>query len=506
MAAQERTYVLGGETRRRTLFTGVTGRQLAAGGVFIAAWMLALLATRSVLVMLGGIVLGAVAVGLSRRKTITGESWTGSLKDRTAFRLARRRRGGGPEFVPGEALPAEVGEVRVLAYAPPSTPTAPMAIIHHKDHRRASWSTGHLTATFEIQGGGDGLLPVRAVNTAGLLFERLLGGLASAEIPVDQLDIATRVLPVHPAAYREHMSGLVVPDAPARLRQSMEELSRFAAGNTEEYRSFATVRIPLAHLAATISGSADLERIAEETFETVGEVVRRVSASGYRLRAVLGPRRLGALIRHLHDPDMDMDALEGIGTVADGWGYHRATDRFGVRYAEPKFVRIEGAARDWYHAVAHVPRDAWPAQAVNARFMEHLVTRVNPATIRTVVSQFRLVPKARARDIARIGLTYDVATQRGQRKKGQVSTGETEASMSASRRTLYDLLRPVVAGVYPSVRVMVSVPDDPELLDAARRRVTSAAEDGGITRLDWQDYKHHKALVTALPMARGVKA
>ncbi|WP_327072037.1 SCO6880 family protein [Kitasatospora sp. NBC_01302] len=498
MAGQVRTYVLGGETRRRTLFAGVTGRQLIGAGAFVLVWMLLLLATRSLVVLLGGIALGAAAVGVSRRKTITGESWTASLRDRAGFRWARRRRAGAPEFVPGLALPAEVGEIRVLAYAPPTTPQSPMAIVHHKDHRRGSWSTGHLTATFEIQGAGDGLLPTRAVNTAGLLFERLLGGLASAEIPVDQLDIATRVLPVHPSAYRQHMSGLVVASAPARLRQSMAELSTFAAGNTEEYRSFVTLRIPLAHLAATISGAADLERIAEETFETVGEVVRRVDGAGYRLRAVLGPRRLGALIRHLHDPDMDMDTLDGIGTVADGWGQ--------VRHAERQFVRIEGAARDWYHAVATVPRDAWPAQPVNARFMEHLVTRVNPATIRTVQSQFRLVPKARAREIARIGLTYDRAAQREQQRKKQVSTGETEASMSASRRVLNDLLQPVVAGVYPSVRVMVSAPSDPDLLDAARRRLTSAAEDGGITRLDWQDYRHHKAMITTLPMGRGVKA
>ncbi len=494
--SSERTYVLGGETRRRTLFTGVSGRQLVVAAVFVLVWMLALLTTRSLAVLLSGIALGALGVALSRRRTAMGTSWTGSVRDRVAFRIGHRS--GAPDFVPGESLPKEVGEIRALAYAPPNTPSTPMAIIHHKDHGRGSWNTGHLTATFEIQGSGDGLLPVRTVNTAGLLFERLLGGLASAEIPVDQLDIATRVLPVHAAAYQEHISGLVVPGAPARLRESMAELSRHAAGNTEEYRSFATVRIPLAQLAAAISGPADLERIAEETFDTVGEVVRRADAAGYRLRAVLGPRRLGALIRHLHDPDMDPDTLDGISTVADGWGY--------VRHAAPRHVKIEGAARTWYHAIAHLPRDAWPAQPVGARWMEHLVTRVNPATIRTVQCQFRLVPKQRAREIARIGLTYDVATQRGAQKKGQVSTGETEASMSASRRTLLDLLRPVVAGVYPAVRVMVSAPDDPELLAAARRRVTSAAEDGGITRLDWQDYKHHKALITALPMARGVTA
>lgn len=495
MASEERTYVLGGETRRRSLFTGVTGMQMLGAGVFTVVWLLVLLATRSLLVLIGGIVLGLIGFWLTRRKDAVGESWSSSVRDQMAFQLARRA--ATPEFVPGRSLPAEVGEIRALAYAPPAAPTSPMAIVHHKNQRSGSWATGHLTATFEIQGAGDGLLPVRSTNTAGLLFERLLGGLASAEIPVDQLDIATRVLPVHPAAYREHMGNLVVPTAPGALQRSMRELAGYAAGNTEEYRSFATVRIPLSHLAASISGLADLERICEETFDVIGEVTRRVHAAGYGLRAVLGPRRLGALIRHLHDPDMAIEALDGIESVADGWGY--------VRWNEKDHARVEGAARDWYHAVAHVPRDAWPSQAVTPRWMEHLVTRVNPATIRTVQSQFRLIPKMRAREIARIGLTYDTATVRGASKKGQVSTGETEASMTASRRLLLDLMRPVVAGTYPTVRVMVSAPD-PDMLTAARRRVTSAGEDGGITRLNWHDYRHGRAMVTVLPMARGLKA
>jgi len=494
MATQERTYVLGGETRRRGLFAA-SGRQITVGVGFVGVWMLALLETRSVVVLLVGLAAGMAGAALMRRRTAMGESWMGKAWDGAAFRATHRH--GAPDFVPGEALPPEVGEVRMLAYAPPSAPSAPMALVHHRDHKRRSWATGHLTAVFEIQGSGDGILPMRQVNTSGLLFERLLGGLASAEIPVDQLDVATRILPVHPNAYRAQMDALVVPGTPAKLARSMRELSAAAAGNTEEYRSYCTVRIPVAQLVASISGTADLERVAEETFEVIGEVVRRVDGAGYRLRTVLGPRRLGALIRHLHDPDVGIDNQEGIATVADGWGY--------TRWADPHHVRIEGAARDWYHAVAHVPRDAWPAQPVNARWMEHLVTRVNPATIRTVVSQFRLVPKARARDLARIGMTYDVATATTERKRGQVSTGETEASMSASRRVLQDLLRPVVGGVLPAVRVMISAPEDPNLLTAARRRVTSAAEDGGLTRLAWQDNRHHKAMLTALPMARGVR-
>lgn len=496
MVSGERTYVLGGEFSKRTLFSGVSARQIIVIVGFVMVWLLALLVTRSLWVLLGGVVVMFAGWGILKRRTALGDSWLDTAASRAAFSFRARREA--PEYVPGQTLPREVGDVRVLAYAPPNAPHAPMAIVHHMDQRRRSWASGHLTATFEIKGAGDGLLPVREVNTSGLLFERLLGGLASAEIPVDQLDIATRILPVHPAAYREHIDSLVVPDAPERLWNSLRELASFAAGNAEEYRTFATIRIPLAHLRTSAAvGSLDLDQVCEETFSVVGEVVRRVSGAGYELRAVLGPRRLGALVRHLHDPDHSMDSLESIESVADGWNR--------LRYKGRDWARIEGTARDWYHAVAHVPRDAWPAQAINARWMEHLVTQVSPATIRTVVSQFRFVPKIRAREIARIGLTYDTASQKAAAKKQRVSTGETEASMSASRRTLHDLMQPVVGGVYPSVRVMVSAPEADQLA-AARKLVVGAAENGGITRLDWQTFQHHKALVTCLPMGRGVRA
>ncbi|MFJ3883442.1 SCO6880 family protein [Streptomyces sp. NPDC090077] len=488
-----RTYVLGGETRRRTLFNGVGRAQVIVIIVGLGVWLTVMMVTRSGWALLGGVVLGLVATAAIRRRTVMGESWAGSVFDRAAFRPSTDK---APDFVPGESLPREVGEIRVLAYAPPVARKAPMAIVHHKDHRRGTWSTGHLTATFEIQGAGDGLLPASQVDTAGLRFERLLGGLASAEIPVDQLDVCTRILPVHPDAYRDHMAGLVVPSAPERLRASMAELAGFAAGSSEEYRSFATIRIPLPQLQASVGVPMDLDELCANTFDLVGDVVRRVDSAGYRLRAVLGPRRLGALIRHLHDPDHDMDDLAGIGSVVDGWGQ--------VRHRAKDWVRVEGTARDWYHAVAHLPRDGWPSQAVNARFMETFVTQVSPATIRTVVSQFRLVPKLPARQMARMGLTYDVATKRGADKKQQISTGETEASMTAARRTLQDLMQPVTGGVHPAVRVLVSAPD-PALLSAARKRVVGAAENGGVTRLDWQTYQHHKALVTTLPMARGVR-
>ncbi|MEU7230041.1 SCO6880 family protein [Streptomyces chrestomyceticus] len=493
--SEQRTYVLGGETRKRTLFTGVSARQLAVLGVYLAVWVLALLVSQSLLVLVVGLVVLLAGIVLARRRTALGESWFGKVVTRITFTASSSE---APEYVPGETLPPEVGGVRVLAYAPPSAPQAPMAIIHHRNEARRSWGLGHLTATFEIQGTGDGMLPIRTVNTQGLLFERLLGGLASAEIPVDQLDISTRILPVHPAAYQEHMAGLVVPTAPARLRASMDELASYAAGNAEEYRSFATIRIPLQALQATAPGGPmDLEEVCEETFQVVGEVVRRVGVAGYGLRAVLGPRRLGALVRHLHDPDHSMDDLDGIDTFADGFNR--------LRYRGRDAARIEGTVRDWYHAVAHLPRDAWPADAVGARWMEHLVTQISPATIRTVTAQFRLVPKVRAREIAKVGLTYDTATKRNAAKRQQVSTGVTEASMSASQRTLRDLLRPVVGGVYPSVRVMVSAPEARQVA-AARKLITGSAEDGGITRLDWQTYEHHKALITCMPMARGVRA
>ncbi|GAB2872784.1 SCO6880 family protein [Streptomyces mayteni] len=494
MSSAERTYILGGETRRRSLFGAVTPLQLTVLALYLLVWLLSLVATRSPAVLVLGLAGGAAGWLTVRRRTTEGDSWAASLLDRLAWRWAGGRQER-PDFVPGLSLPAEVGEVRVMAYAPPGAPESPMALVHHQDRRHRTWAGGHLTATFEIAGGGDGLLPTRSVNNTGYLFERLLGGLSGANVPVDQLDLCTRVLPVHPDTYRAHLDGLLTGDVPPRLRKSMRQLAGYAAGSTEAYRSFATIRMPLDQLAGRLPKPADLEMLCAEAFTVLGDVVSRVGRAGHPLRSVLGPRRLGALIRHLHDPDQDIDDLDGIDSVADGWSHTRAPGR--------DWARTGGVSRPWYHAVASVPRDAWPLQPVNARWMEHLVTGVHPATIRTVQAQWRLVPKVSAREKARLALTYDTADRHGERRRGQVSTGVSEASMSSSRRVLDDLLTPVVGGVHPAVRVHVSAPS-PEELAAARLRVTAAAENGGVTRLRWHTYRHHQALLTTLPLTRGI--
>ncbi len=497
MSGAERTYVLGGETRRRSLFGGVTPVQVAAGAVYLVVWLLLLLATRSLIVLAGGVLGAAAGWFIMRRATAEGDSWAGALVDEAEWRMVGKA-GRRPDFVPGAGPPPEVGGIRVMAYAPEAQPASPMAVVHHRDHAGRSWSSGHVTATFEITGGGDGLLPTRAVNAAGYLFERLLGGLSGANLPVDQLDVCTRVLPVHPDSYRAHINGLLAPGTPPRLRRSMTELAGYAAGTTEEYRSFATVRIPLTRLAERLPATADAgeEALCAAAFTVLGDVVGRVGRAGHPLRAVLGPRRLGALIRHLHDPDRDIDDLDGIHSMLDGWSQVRTPGR--------DWVRTEGTHRPWHHAIATVPRDAWPLQPVTARWMEHLVTGIHPATIRTVQAQWRLVAKAPARERARLALTYDTADRHGERRRGRVSTGVAEASMSSSRRVLEDLLTPVVGGAHPAVRVHLSAPTPAELA-AARTHVIAAAEDAGITRLRWHTHRHHQALLTTLPLARGIR-
>ncbi|ARQ69173.1 hypothetical protein [Streptomyces marincola] len=495
MSGAERTYVLGGETRRRTLFGTATPLHVGLGAAYLATWLLLLVATQSLVVLAIGAVGACGGWFVARRATAEGDSWAAALLDEAEWRVLGKA-GRRPDFVPGLAPPPEVGEVRALSYAPAVSPASPMALVHHRDHADRSWTDGHLTATFEIAGGGDGLLPTRAVNTAGYLFERLLGGLAGAGLPVEQLDVCTRVLPVHPDSYRRHMDGLLADGVPARLRRSMNELAGYAAGNTEEYRSFATVRMPLASLAQRAVTATDMDALCAEAFAVLGDVVGRVGRAGHPLRAVLGPRRLGALIRHLHDPDRDIDDLDGVGSVLDGWSQVRTPGR--------DWVRTEGTHRPWYHAVASVPRDAWPLQPVTARWMEHLVTGIHPATIRTVQTQWRLVPKVPARERARLALTYDTADRHGERRRGQVSTGVAEASMSSSRRVLEDLLTPVVGGTHPAVRLHLSAPT-PADLAAARTRVVAAAEDGGVTRLRWHTHRHHQALLIALPLARGIR-
>lgn len=486
--------LLGGETRRRSLFGSLSGAQVGVVTGVTVVWLLVLVVTQSFAVLVLGVLVILLVVWAMRRRTSTGDSWSRAKGEGVWFWLQRHR--GRETWQPGGDLPSAVGSFRELTFVDASD-SPPVALIHQRDRAQRYGPSSSIVAVLEIVGGGDGLREPSDVNRRGSRFGQLLGTLASPESPVEQLDIETRVLPAEPRLYHDHVDEQVVDDCPPLLRESMAQLATHGAAQTETYRTFATVRMPLhAVQARVVKGPATVDETATAAVEALRVVVDRLERSGHIVRGVLGPRRIAAMVRHLYVPSFEVDDLEGLERIRDGWAYPITSMR--------SAVRVDGPLGPWFHAVASVPRDSWPMDTVGMRWMQNLVTDVNPATIRTVKAQHRLIPKRVARGKATIGLTLDTAAIRSRQKKQAVSTGEDEASATAAERIMTDLLNAGTAGDFPAVRVVVSAPDPASLL-VARSAVAAAAEDSGITRLRWHDNRHHQAMVLALPLARGVR-
>jgi hypothetical protein len=489
---EPRTCQLGGETRRRGLFGERSGPQMFVAVAVATGGLVLLVMVRSVVLLLVEAAIAGVVWMVLQRRTNHGEAWTGTLVDETRFRVARRRGTDtySPPAGPGSRpLPSEVGTAR-FAGVSAQEGEPELAVVEH--------GLTYISTVLEVVGGGDGLRDVAEINNGGAHFGRLLFTLSRPDIPVEQIDVTTRVLPIDAEDYdtwiRERMPANVAP----HLRDSMLALSEQVAFRGEDYRTFLTVRMNIEALAdrARRHGPVDAGRVAEMAFEVTKQVAGLAEHAGLHVRAGLGPRRLGALIRHMYAPSFDMDDLTGITRAGDGFQRY-------VGQRDALVVTGDDGNR-WWHATASVPRDGWPMNQVGVRWLEGLVTDVSPAMIRTVTSQFRLMPRAQTRDRARAALTFDQAAVIRENKAGKVSTGETEAQAAVPAQVLHDLLYAESGGCRPTLRVTVSAPSHIELL-AGRDRIEAAATDIGITRLRWHDTRHHHAHLLTLPLGRGIK-
>lgn len=509
--AQPRTSVLGGQTKERRSFGSLSGGAVGILALLGLGWIIAILVTTasgasvvvSLIVIGGGLVLGFVLVKAMTRVTDEGDGWLRAALLRGRARvhdgitiLGRTVIAGRQLWVPeaGE-VPAAVRQFREID-VPTSAGT--VSLIHHPDPRRG-YEHGHLTGVLEIIGGGDGLREIHETNRRGEKFGLITRGHAGPQVPVEQLDIETRVLPTDPEEYRRHVEGLLKDDIPPALRESMRELTEFGAGTSETYRSFVTVRMPLERLHSRSFGREDLGGVVDTATETLRGAAERLMRAGYDVRSVLSPRRVGAYIRHLYVPSYGVDQLDGLETTADAFaffGYDHGPDR--------RSLAVEaGPAGEWFHAVGSIPLDGWPLAPVGMRWLEGLVTDTERAVVRTVKAQHRLIAPKETQSRAAVGKTLDDADLNKQDRTGQTSTGEREEQASAAGRVLADIIDGA-AGDVPSVRVLVSGRTPYELEDA-RSVVEGAADDMLIRRLRWYDGAHDLAMITMLPFGRGVK-
>lgn len=494
LSEEPRTYFIGGDN---TAAKWITPRRLWQG-LGALALLVAVVATVSVtqsaLVLLGWAAAIGLAVLVARRRDRRGGAWAGSLTERLRARLAYRF--GWDAYDPEvESSPFVLGRVAVLA--PSATEDSPeLAVIDHRDDRV-------FTTALRVEGGGDGLHEIWEGNQRQSRFGQLLRTIANDDnLPVDQLDMITHAVPATGQDYRRHMESELRSDLPPEVANSMTALGDLVAERSEGYATYVVLRMPIDALADRCRadlGQVSDEGLAETAFLVTGEVGLMLEEAGYpALPGGVPPRSLGALIRHLYLPSRSPEDLSGIGRTLDGFpAFAQARD------GRSLISHDEDAGITWHHAIGDVPTDGWPLDLVSGRLLSQLIVEAPPGMYRTVISQFRLLPQHVAVGRARGAMTSARASVISQNKRGVVSTGVPESREDAAQLVLNDVGRGQHAGVLPMVRMLVSAPSAPQL-QRARNSVQTLAASTGFSRWRWRDGRHAQAMLTCLPLGRGI--
>ena len=350
---------------------------------------------------------------------------------------ARRSLTGHDAYTPNEdtPFPRPVGDILILGVT--ASDDAPeQAVIRHST---TGMKSAYFTATVEIEGRGDGLRSLAATRREDNELERMLNRLAEARCPVDEISLMTRAQPGLPAAYKAKVrqmraAGLEATMLGDNIEQRMTNLDRVS----DSYRMFATIRIPEAAIyrwADEHRGATDRDTICHAIHHQVGEVADLLNGAGFQVVQGLGPRRLGALIRHLYIPSRGIDDLTGIKSARDGFvGYPRPL---------PEALQVPDWGRDvlWYHATGHIAAYGWPADRVSSRWMLPAVAQVFdtgfPSVIRTVTASWRLLNRRESQKQMADQLLNTLT--RVARDEGKISTGEDQEQADAGHQVLYDL-------------------------------------------------------------------
>jgi hypothetical protein len=488
--------LLSRRTRRHAVLFGLQKVPLIVMGVYLVvavAWT----AVVQHLGMIAAATVGGLVVYAAMREPLRMD------RDPWLLRLVNRARAAATAhdgFTPTEdtPFPRRVGDILILGIARAADAPEQAVIRHSTTGTRGAY----FTATLEIEGRGDGLRSAAAILRQDHELERVLNRLAESRYPVDEISLMTRATPGLPPAYTANVRALRGADLDAtmlgdNIEQRMGNLDRVS----DSYRMFATIRFPEAGIyrwADQRRGATDRETICQVIHSQVGEVAELLSGAGLAVVQGLGPRRLGALIRHLYVPSRAIDDLRGIGSARDGFpGYPRPL---------PEALQVPDWGRDvlWHHATGLIAPYGWPADRVTSRWLLPAVAQVfdadSPSVIRTVTASWRLLDR-RGSQRQMADQLLNTLTQVA-RDRGRVTTGEDQEQADAGQQVLYDL-RHQSSVVVPSVRVTCSAPSQVALVQA-RGLVESAMSDLNVDGFAWCDGRQADAMVLSLPLGRGL--
>lgn len=467
-----------------------------------------------ILITIGAAFAGPVGLGiaflisgglgfLSLRKSASGAT-QGSLAQTFLTRWLLNRAGWSSFDPDDEDLPIALGNVRTLAYSAEEGKPE-LALIEHLDD-------GYMSATIWLRGRVSGIRDELQEGADSQLFGLLLRGLAEDALPVSQIDITTRATPADSAEYLA-WGQEAWAHAPHELGASQAELAGWVEGGVT-YLSWLTVKMPTQQLAARaelMGLPPTLESVAATAYDVVGDVARRVRDAGLQPTTALPPRTLGALMRHIMIPAYRPSDLEGIDRVWDGlrFGYQHEPRGFALEVVDPAVepgtvITPDTQPDVWYHAVGHVPLMGWPKSVLRTDWLESLVVG-STAPIQTITTSLVPIPRIASKETARTAIAGSGAKHLREANAGKVATGEEMSTAAAGMWMLNDIVDGGSSGVAVTLRVMVSSPDPKNLMltrGEIESRVIGAMD---CIEFDWYDKDHARALMTMLPLGRGMK-
>lgn len=501
------TYVLGRRTRRYAVVAGlsipgmiITASMVVGLVILLIALSSAGIAGPSAMAVLALGLLVVVGTYVLIRHPMRVESQPLAIRLARIVREWWAERTGPDAFTRSEEqpLPAPVGHVLPLAVSPVEDGPEVAVIRHGQRGEKKSY----FSVVLEIEGRGDGIRSSAAASREDRQVDQLLVELAEQGIPVDQLSMHSRAMPGLDAGYQRDVITLIDPSVDGTLlgnnmRQKLANLSV----TSDLYRTYAVLGMPeeaVLKWARRHRRGVTRDAVAMAVHEVTGRVAERLDRSGFAVQRALGPRRLGALMRHLYAPSWGIDELSGITAPVDGFQpYPQPT---------PDMLRVPDWVHDagWWHCSGDVPPWGWPSTPVRSRWMEPIVTQLfdpeaKRSVTRMVTASWRLMDRRESHRQVQQEL-YRAAVQKV-KDRGKVTTGEDDQQHDDTRQVRDDLANQAT-GVKLAVRLTVSARSPEAALDA-RDLATSRMAGMGVSDMRWYEHRQDAAMLLGLPLGRG---
>ena len=387
-------------------------------------------------------------------------------------------------------VPLMVGTVRHFTV---NTPEGPMVVFRHQGKVQKAY----YTVTMEILGSSSAIREEHRKESGHVARGRYLARLARRQSLVTHVQSLARAVPMDSADHLLWVKKRVAKNVPQILLESYGALCETVRSRSEQHRTYETFRIPSSGALfrrADALGGGD-EGIGQAIYQEVRSAMAQATMMGSILDfRPLGARAMAALLRHLQDPDFDIDDYEGA-DLMDCWQHLDGA-------ASPLSLVVNN---HWRIRTGYVPASAFSPQAIPVEALEAVISGIQPAVVHSVSMVMELEDARSARSKARTDAAMDRAKKKAIDKSGVVTDGSDDVLLDASHQRLLDL-KPGSGhhGAAYALYISFAVENEDEILSTTDI-VEAAASDAGIEFIDWMDHRNDLALITTMPFTRGIR-